>query len=258
VLRTLTRSAQPTRASGGQLMGELTARDIGIIETSEGSRSRSTQWATWKPSRLIATKEENSLLGGSSSETGLIRKWHGVSSACSRHRECKTRYSSIRAGSGLVMSTKSSSSSQITHKSQILLGAGIRIGNWPYLHHLTLSLLKKAQGAGHGHKKLVSRDSSFGAYIPSYATSFFLSSLEHVKVKGAAWECIQANIDLLQKETGLKKEDIISLPVLYENDFQRRLLLLEIQRHHSMALSQSPPGRSRLAHCCRVPLMGCF
>ncbi|KAF8446901.1 hypothetical protein BGX38DRAFT_1191828 [Terfezia claveryi] len=219
VLRTLIRSAQPTRASGGQLLGELAARDVGIIETSDGSRSEVNSMGNLE---TIPPYSHN----GKSFPAGrlLIGDWADQKMAWGVIGMLKAQKVQdplfidtdwLRAGHVDEIFQFLPDNSQTSNATK----SGFR--NWRLAvasPAYALSLLRKAQEAGHGHAKLVSRDNSFGAYIPPYTISSFLAKSEHVEINEAAWKRIQANLQKLQDETGLKKEEITYLPVLYEND----------------------------------------
>ena len=218
VLRTLIRSAQPTRASGGQLLNELAARDVGIIETSDGSRSEINSMGNLETIPPYSHKGKSFPAGriviGDWADQKMAWGVIGMLQAQKVQEPLFIDTDWLRAGhvDEIFQFLPDNSQASKTTKD------GFK--NWKLAvssPDYALTLLKNAQKAGHGQVKLVSRGGSFGAYIPSYTISSFLASPEHVEINEAAGKRIQANLQLLQNETGLKDEDIIFLPVLYEN-----------------------------------------
>lgn len=89
--------------------------------------------------------------------------------------------------------------------------------------HLALSLLHSAQVSGHGHQKLSSRPrQTFPgaplAAIPQDTINQFLSNPYNTHINTYCATRIARNLHRLKRETGLTDDEIIRLPVLFEND----------------------------------------
>ncbi|KAF8473200.1 hypothetical protein BDZ91DRAFT_616571, partial [Kalaharituber pfeilii] len=218
ILRILLRSPQPTRASGGQLLGELAARGVGVVETSDGSRVEINSMGnleTIPPYRHDGREFPAGRI--------LIGEWKDQRMAWGLVGLLKAQ----TVQDPLFMDTDWLRAGHVDEVFQFLpdneVKSLLKDGYKPWRVAVAspayaLGLLRKAEKAGFGNTKLVSRDKSFGAHIPDYTISSYLANKENIKVNEAAWKRIQGNIDQLQKETGVRKEDIISLPVLYENN----------------------------------------
>ena len=218
LLRVLIRSAQPTRASGGQLLGELAARDVGVLETSDGSRVEINSLGNLETIPPYSYKGRNFPAGRI-----LVGDWENQKMAWGIIGMLQAQ----KVQDPLFMDTDWLRAGHVDEVFQFIpdnnQGSVPKSGymNWKVVvasPAYALQLLQKAEKEGYGDTKLVSRGSSHGAHIPDFTISSFLSNPVHIETNERAWERIQRNIDLLIKETGIRREDFTPVPVIYEND----------------------------------------
>lgn len=218
LLRVLIRSAQPTRASGGQLLGELAARDVGVLEASDGSRVEINSLGNLETIPPYSYKGRNFPAGRI-----LVGDWENQKMAWGIIGMLQAQ----KVQDPLFMDTDWLRAGHVDEVFQFIpdnnQGSVPKSGyrNWKVVvasPAYALQLLQKAEKEGYGDTKLVSRGSSHGAHIPDFTISSFLTNPVHIETNERAWERIQRNIDLLIKETGIRREDFTPVPVIYEND----------------------------------------
>ncbi|MER5492853.1 protein-arginine deiminase domain-containing protein [Streptomyces sp. NPDC002490] len=211
-LRVMIRSAQD-RPGGRQLYAKLRGPDIGVVQLAGPHPSDESQ--TLNSMGNLETIPPYAH-GGKSYPAGRIIMGERVGEGMRPAKSMSTFLASQGAQSPLLLDTSWLEVGHVDEFVQFLPAdtpRGWRLGLAD--PSAGLQLLKDAQAAGNGGKRMFSAPDKFGITVPRTTIAQKLADPTFLADNQRAADKIEANLRVLQRETGLTDAEVVRVPALF-------------------------------------------
>ncbi|MFE9771313.1 protein-arginine deiminase domain-containing protein [Streptomyces sp. NPDC005931] len=215
VLRVMLRSAQPDRAAGRELFEKVRGRDVGVVQAFD--RSEPEDWSLNSMGNL-ETVPPYAHNGRSFPAGRIIMGWRKDSGE-KPSKAVRTLLKSQGLQDPLLLDTSWLGVGHVDEFVQFLpadtpRGWRIAVAD----PEAGLELLREAQRAGHGRTKMFSVPGYAGQQAPRETIDQTLASRHLVADNRMAARRIAANLEILQRETGVTDTEVVRVPALYTRE----------------------------------------
>ncbi|MEI5103490.1 protein-arginine deiminase domain-containing protein [Streptomyces sp. PmtG] len=216
-MRVLIRSAQLDRPAGRELFEKLRGPDVGVVQV--GKAGANEEWTLNSMGNLETIPPYK--LGNKSYPAGRIIQGYRKDNGSKPATSMRTFLKSQGVQAPLLLDTSWLSVGHVDEFVQFLPAdteRGWRIGVAD--PKAGVELLRKAKREGHGAKKMFSVPRGEDVPAPKETIDKVLGSAKFHADNKLAAERIEANLDILKRETGVTDAEIVRVPGLYARDGQ--------------------------------------
>jgi protein-arginine deiminase len=214
-MRVMLRSAQPDREAGRELFEKVRGRDVGVVQVSG---VRDSEEGTLNSTGNLETIPPYTH-GGRSFPAGRVIMGHRKDTGSKPALAMRTLLKSQGLQDPLLLDTSWLGVGHVDEFVQFLPAdtpRGWRIGVAD--PRAGLKLLRDAQRDGHGGTQMFSVPRLADQPAPKETIDQALASRHFVADNTMAAERIEANLDILRRETGVTDDEIVRVPGLYTRE----------------------------------------
>ncbi|WP_031480007.1 protein-arginine deiminase domain-containing protein [Streptomyces bicolor] len=214
-MRVMLRSAQPDREAGRELFEKLRGRDVGVVQVSG---VRDSEEHTLNSTGNLETIPPYTH-GGRSFPAGRVIMGQRKDTGSKPAQAMRTLLKSQGLQDPLLLDTSWLGVGHVDEFVQFLPAdtpRGWRIGVAD--PRAGLKLLQDAQRDGHGRTRMFSVPGLGGEPAPKETIDQALASRHFVADNTMAAQRIEANLDILKRETGVTDAEIVRVPALYTRE----------------------------------------